>query len=706
MQTLAAWRRGVGQSLLVLTLGIGVTTPLQAARIDVDSATPYMGIGINALTYYDGAYAMADAVRESQFRSMSWGEDVGADATGAPSQDFILIMSSLLMKDGTYHLVFKGQADLSVAGIPADGSGNRPYISNQQYDAATNTTTADVIYSTTVRDNTWIVFSNTRRTAASTSSDGVTEVHLWRPGYATDGSVVFTTEFLTAMKKFHLIRGMDFVSANSNPSVAWSERTTMDHLGMVDSHGQPWELMVLLANATNKDIWLNVPVKANDDYIKKLAQLLRYGSDGQNPYTSVQANPVYPPLKAGLRVYVEYGNELWNSGPGFYGFGWALDFANANRTTTRHPINYDGVVTDDMYLALRRWIAYRSASISLTFRSVFGASKMMSTVRPILASQVGNGNVYLSEGLKWAEGFYGQVRTTTPVNKVARSVSDLWFGAGGAAYYESDTEPSDTSAATMRAYFAGLPNANFAKNTAIDATWVRGYGLKSVAYEGGPGPGGSPLGSISAPANLAATYNADGRMKAAMIRAQNIYHENGGQLLSYYVYSSSAPWDFVNDKTLNSVADTSTVKLKAVDYIRTHEKPSSTLGTTLPASITLHDTDRGIIMESGAGWGYDSTAYRFSPGIDAGHSEFGLIPVRSDTEASYQVRVSTYDAPEGGTLVLEAEGKQVGQWSLPASNSGVAVLSEPITVTLPAGLSILRLRATNGTIWVKDLSFQ
>ncbi|MEI9984560.1 MAG: hypothetical protein WDN69_15960 [Aliidongia sp.] len=37
-------------------------------------------------------------------------------------------------------------------------------------------------------------------------------------------------------------------------------------------------------------------VFASDDYVTKLAQLLAYGSDGVNPYTSPQADPVYPPL--------------------------------------------------------------------------------------------------------------------------------------------------------------------------------------------------------------------------------------------------------------------------------------------------------------------------------------------------------------------------------------------------------------------------
>jgi hypothetical protein len=49
-------------------------------------------------------------------------------------------------------------------------------------------------------------------------------------------------------------------------------------------------------------------------YAYKLAQALLYGTDGTNPYASTQGSPVYPPLSSGLKVWVEYSNEVWNSG--------------------------------------------------------------------------------------------------------------------------------------------------------------------------------------------------------------------------------------------------------------------------------------------------------------------------------------------------------------------------------------------------------
>jgi hypothetical protein len=83
----------------------------------------------------------------------------------------------------------------------------------------------------------------------------------------------------------------------------------------------------LSPNQAGKDLWINVPHQANDDYVTKLAHLLRYGSDGVNPYTSPQPSPVFPPLAPGRKVYLEWSNELWNGG--FSQSGWLGTQADA-----------------------------------------------------------------------------------------------------------------------------------------------------------------------------------------------------------------------------------------------------------------------------------------------------------------------------------------------------------------------------------------
>lgn len=648
---------------------------------------PNVGMGVHQLTYWDRSFAMADVVRQAQFRSLTWGYDVAADAQGAPGQDFYLIFSSTRVAAGTYKLQFTGRADVSLSASPS-GS-----VRNLNYNPTTNRSTADVVLPADSTGNTWLTFRNTRRLPTSAQNDGVTQVQLWRPGYPTDGSVTFTREFVEAMKKFQVIRTMDLVNANGNPSQTWADRTLPSFVGMTGDTGQSWELMVALANATGRDLWLTVPVKADDDYMRKLAQLARYGSDGVEPYTSTQRNPIYAPLRNGLNVYVEYGNEVWNSGPDFKGFRWTLELANRHRLDPTHPIANDGVVTDQ-YVALRRWIAYRSAHLSQTFRSVWGNSAMMSRVRPILGSQVGNGNNYLSVGLAWAEGYYGDV-------------TRLWYGGGGAAYYDSTVAPVDLQAATMQGYFDGLPTANFARSVATDTVWAKGYGLRNIAYEGGPGPGGSALGSITGSAELAYAYNADPRMGERMLVAHDTWQANGGDLLVYYVYSSSAPWSFSDGSQPLVASDTTSTKMRFIDQLNGRPQAALSLGTKVPGTVYLRSPASGLQSRIGGDttWRYGGTAYRVNANTQQpAQSETVLVPIRATKAGRFELRINTLDAASTDRLDVFVNGQRAGDVRPGVATAAAQpVASSPLTVRLPAGLSVVRVRAKSGSVWVRDL---
>ncbi len=689
---LCAWvvACGGGQSGGIAATPAPSTEVAQAVTVQ---KLPRVGMGIGGLSYWDRSYAMADVGRQAQPRGLDWSYDVAADSDGNPGKDFQLIYSAAKIAAGTYKLSFSGRAVIS-----AGGAGT---VQNARYDAASNTTKADLVLANDATGNVWLVFKDTYRTATSAKGDGLTNIHLWRPGYATDGSAVFTNEFLAAMKKFKILRGMDFVSANTNPQATWAERTKPNFFGLPGDKGQSWELLVAMANAADRDVWINVPVKADDDYIRKLAQLVRFGSDGIQPYTSVQANPVFPPLKAGLNVYLEYGNEVWNSGPGFSGFRWALEMANANKSNATHPIAFDGPLTDQ-YLALRRWVAFRSATISLIFRETFGDAAMMAKVRPILASQVGNGNLYLSLGLQWAQSFYGQIRQTPPLNTVARKPSDIWYGGGGAAYYDASLDPKDANASTLDTYFATLPTPTFAKSSVTDSIWTHGYGLKYVAYEGGPGPGGSPLGSATAAA-VSPVFNNDPRMRDRMVLAQDIWDQAGGDELVYYVYSSSAPWSFTNELVQQVVSDTNSIKLQAIDAINVKAKPAVTLGNVVPASIYLKDAASQTIASDGATWALGGTVYLLRPNA-VNPSPYILVPIRTNSAGTYRVSINV-GAKVTGSVALFVNGTRNGSINVSPDDTGTAAVSSKVTVALPAGLSVLRLDSPTGSgdIFVKDI---
>jgi hypothetical protein len=144
-----------------------------------------------------------------------------------------------------------------------------------------------------------------------------------------------------ADRNWAFIRFMDWGATNASPVMDWSDRRLPNHIfqnGIINPRspalddgvspgdretGVAYEHMVALCNATGKNLWINVPHLASADFMTRLAKLIRFGSDGVNPYDAPNANPVFPPLNAGLKVFVEYSNEIWSSGFSFPQGNWA-----------------------------------------------------------------------------------------------------------------------------------------------------------------------------------------------------------------------------------------------------------------------------------------------------------------------------------------------------------------------------------------------
>jgi hypothetical protein len=690
-----------GSSIVFLALALvhpgagaaGNTT--SAASESARSGHPHVGIGISRIAYWDGSHAYADLARHGQLRTANWDDYAVADANGAPTSDFKFIVSSNNLAGGTYKLAITGK--VAVIG-PSAGM-----VRNTQYSPEKNTTTAEWTLASSEAGNVWLDFTGTSRDNRG-SAAGVTDIHIWRPGYPTDGSVMFTNEFVRALARFRIIRGMDFVRANSNGQAHWSERTLPSHIGDTGSNGQAWECLIALANATNADVWLNIPARADNDYIEKLAQLVRFGSDGVNPYNAAQANPRYAPLKATLKVYTEYGNEIWNSGAGFNGFDWALTLAKANMGNTGHPIAWDGPERDQ-YGALKRWVAFRSAGIGLIFKRVFSGNT--ARVRPILAAQAGDANIYLSSGLLWADAFFGAPRTAPLWDTrywgapTVLSVRDIWYGGGGAAYYDSDAGAPTLS--NMQAYFQGLPESDFGPDVAIDALWTHAFGLKLVAYEGGPQPGGSALGDVDSTV-VAKAYNNNKGIQAPMLRAQSLWEANGGDEFVYYVYSASPPWNFVNDAAPNTVSDTDTVKLRAIDSMLAGNIAEATLGTAVPASFNVKAKSASVLgtYDDLSAFPNGSTMYR----LTAAHRGYVLIPVRAAADAAFRLTLEVPRASGNGQLQVYVNGVAAGSIAVPDRQGNGLTRTAPLPVQLPQGLSVIRIVAGSGDVFIANVSLQ
>ena len=290
-----------------------------------------------------------------------------------------------------------------------------------------------------------------------------------------------------------------------------------------------------LANETGKDIYINIPSNASIEYIDNLADLFAFGSDGVNPYTSPQANPVWAPLNSNLKVNIEFSNEIWNSGfsqSGTADSGWCnqlsqravYDYETNNQNDPLYPGGgangyNDGAIVAPQYITSANkaaWIATYSASpstsktagfcisttpprptattstrdgwhcawskISTAFKTAFGetginANATASRVRPLLEWQYG-GN--------WS-GELGEMQTMFG----SQHPVDYYLYGGGGGWYSSDTTDGFTDTEFANCNFA-VPVVCGYQQDPTGASWTFN-GTAGIAANG------SSLGNPTAP---------------------------------------------------------------------------------------------------------------------------------------------------------------------------------------------------------------
>jgi hypothetical protein len=116
-----------------------------------------------------------------------------------------------------------------------------------------------------------------------------------------DQGEIFNPDFLAKLSSFKALRFMDWQAVNHSKVSTWSDRIDPDDFSWANAikngkevSGAPMEVLVALGNKVNRDIWINMPHLADDNYHTQFAQ---YVKDNLNP---------------NLKTYVEYSNEPWN----------------------------------------------------------------------------------------------------------------------------------------------------------------------------------------------------------------------------------------------------------------------------------------------------------------------------------------------------------------------------------------------------------
>jgi hypothetical protein len=415
----------------------GPSTPEEAIETAVN-------LGVNAVTYDYYLYADASKTGRPAWRDpvdYFGGPQVAVDSLGWPTADAGHLFWSgrdPAKTGGTYLLRFTGQAEVNgwmgrglfrVEGLEP----SRTLPLGMGYDPETNTTTAEIFLEGT--DIFGLNFVGTKRLPEDLEPTGVTNVQLMRPIAPTGETAYAPGELFDAdvKKAFSRFTTLRHLTANFNAEKEWGDRKLPDAMQSAwGDRAALWEHEVMLANETGKDLYITLPVGASADYIRNLALLIRYGSDGVTPYSEPAADPVYPGLNPNLRLYVEWGNEIWNWT--FNQFHWAANAgrdAVLNGTPEGQIVNFDGTRPNGDF---RRWAALRTVESSNIFREVWTDAAMGEQIRVVFEYQYNNQQSTAAESLKFIDKYFNNGDGTEHVLD-PRPVNYFIWGAGGAAYF-------------------------------------------------------------------------------------------------------------------------------------------------------------------------------------------------------------------------------------------------------------------------------
>jgi len=647
----------------------------------IDAAVP-LGLDLAYASPNDPALIFADAARQAlpfqknaNYASLTAPASLGPD--GWPAQDATLpLWTEAREPEGTYQLSFDGQAQVvdwqAVGSFSVGGTAYGTVLPvGAGYDPVSNRTTAQwTIAAPAATGGAYLGFVNSQRTPSAAVGSGIANVHLLRP--AARGSAashpagsLFTGDLKQLLAGFTVIRFMDYLATDANNQRHWADRVKSLDTSQYQTQpgygwqgkGGAWEYAIELANETGKDIWINVPLQVDDDYVTRLAQLLRYGGDGINPYAAPQAAPLFPPLAANLRIYVEYSNEVWNDA--FVMNHQNIALAQQAVAAGGSPLNYDGTTSPSL-LGQRR-VAERTKEISDLFRAVWGDAAMMTRVRPVFEWQYGNAQGGARNGLGFLEAYWGNgdgqphVANPYPVNHY------LW-GGGGAWYATLD----DTTQPTIAGMYGSGLALDLPATTVADGDWARAFGLHETGYEGGFYVGESNLSAVQNA--LQDKANIDPAAAAFETQGIGLFFQYGGELPLVFTTSGET-----YGMIYPTVHEQNLPKLQGIAAATSRPRPLPAVGLAAPA--TLNVVNAAVANGRAQAMGMLTAA-----------GDYVGWTINLALAGGYTVRT---DAPDAGSQQILIDGVVMGGagWSGP----------------LTAGLHAIRIRNGGTGVWLQNL---
>lgn len=274
--------------------------------------------------------------------------------------------------------------------------------------------------------------------------------------------------FLNYVSEFSHIRFMDWMVTNNSIVSEWFQRRPKNYSRQVcdsaDGNWEPgvaYEWIIDLCNLLGRDAWINVPHQATDEFVTNLATLFK------------------DKLSDGLKLYVEYSNEVWN---GQFNQG---PYAQQRAGAEEIPNDPWGF----------KWYAKRARECWNLFKGVFGATAN-SRLKYVFASQAANPYV-ATEGLTYLNA-----------NPVAGQGIPPGLIVASAPYIDG-TSPIPGGGRTQ----GGIPAGNVGQYNSTTSTWTN-----TGAFNPTTNTGNTTFNSVipSSPTNGQRWYNNSNIMALSM----------------------------------------------------------------------------------------------------------------------------------------------------------------------------------------------
>jgi hypothetical protein len=631
---------------------------------------------IDGIADYSRTLPFCDLTRQTRIFGSAqapYDGNCSVDSDGWPTQSqFGLVFITLpagappvgVLIDGIYTLLFEGNASLTFPASVAT-------LINQTFDGVYTTAFVNVPFVNS--GQLWIGWQGA--TMMGGTVVGAKNISLLQPGCSVNDIFALSPNFVSLTSRFDSLRFMDWAHTNNSPETEWVDRRTLNNISFATSVGNtvgvPWEMCAKLVNTVQRDMWINIPAQASDDYVLQLARLL---------FVSVDPS---------LNIYYEYSNEVWNWQ--FRQATYSLEAANTSVMVDGDPFhfNYD-LIDNPGYWQWRR-TAYMAKHVADIFKTVFGNESVGSgkRVRPLLCGQVSS-PIVVDQGLMYLESVWGAPKT-------------FLHGLCGAPYFGLPTRVNNNPNITLDDVFSGFDETIYNQSLAfgvdernslaVHVALAYHYGLEFRAYEGGPDTSGPNLG----PTYLGIKGNAtvDSRIQQRVETYLTQWYQYGRVMgpLNYFVAGASnlidqyGVYGILSDMRLPNMS----YKLKGVDAVRASARPPTPTDTIKLVPFVANCSADAVGARVPDSPPYHCDYFGANTTFD-----FFLQTTAPSSTISATVFVST--PWDNATLSVQLNDAQEIIVSCPQTAKGIAWSPcNPALLDATGGVSVVRLRSIGWT---------